>query len=286
MGVAVALHNLGGMRVHLQVQPGQGAGLQVGRKKGVGAHCAGNLAHAHAFQPGPDALPVAHELRIKAQDFEAEAGGFCVDAVGAAHAEHAFMTLGQIRQSDQQRVKILEDQRSGLDQQQGVGRVHNVRRCAAQVDVARLGPHFFFQRSQKGDDVVPGHLFNGQNAVHIDGRRGLDVRQGVGGHAAQFAPGLAHGQLHVEPGPVAVFQGPDAAHCRPGITIDHACLMRPRERAWTWWTQRGPPGPPQGRSPLWRARQIRKRRGRNRRCRRRRPNRNRTRRPWRKTRLP
>ena len=69
---------------------------------------------------------MAREFRVKTGHFQAEAGGLGVDAVGAAHAEHALVAAGQVFQSFQQGAQIFENQLPGLDQQQGVGRVHDI----------------------------------------------------------------------------------------------------------------------------------------------------------------
>ena len=148
MGIAVTLHDLGGVRVHGQAQTGQGLFLQFGRKEGVGAHGAGDLAHAHALDTGLDALQMALELGVEAGHLEAEAGGFGMDAVGAAHAEHALVLAGQGFQRSQHLFDVFHDELAGLHEQIAVGGVHDVGRRTAQMDVAGVGAHLFFQRSE------------------------------------------------------------------------------------------------------------------------------------------
>ena len=226
MGIAVTLHDLGGVRVHGQAQTGQGLFLQFGGKEGVGAHGAGDLAHAHALDTGLDALQMALELGVEAGHLEAEAGGFGMDAVGAAHAEHALVLAGQGFQRSQHLFDVFHDELAGLHEQIAVGGVHDVGRRTAQMDVAGVGAHLFFQRSEEGDDVVTGGLLDLEDAVHVDVGLFPDGLHGLGGHAAQFGPGLAHGHFHSQPGAVTVLQGPDAAHGGPGVALNHRYLTR------------------------------------------------------------
>ena len=94
------------------------------------------------------------------------------------------------------------------------------------MDEAGLGPHFFLQGSQKGDDVVACGFLNGQDALHVDVRLVADRLHGFRRDASQLGPGLAHGHFHREPCPIAVFQGPDPTHFRPGVAFDHGFPFR------------------------------------------------------------
>ena len=89
------------------------------------------------------------------------------------------------------------------------------------MDVAGVGAHLFFQRGKEGDDVVTGGLLDLEDAVHVDVGLFPDGLHGLGGHAAQFGPGFAHGHFHSQPGAVTVLQGPDAAHGGPGVALNH-----------------------------------------------------------------
>ncbi len=213
------------MRVNLEAQTAKRLALQIRRKKGVSAHRAGDLAHAHAFQPGFHPLEMTRKFRVKTGHLQAEAGGLGVDAVGAPHAQRALVAAGQTFQGLQQSAQVLKNQLAGLNQQQGVGRVHNVRGSAAQMDKAGLRPHLFLQRGQEGDDVMTRGFLNAQDAFHVNVRLVADRVHGLDRNAAQFGPGLAHGHFHREPGPVTVFQGPDPTHFRPGVAFDHGFLV-------------------------------------------------------------
>ena len=94
------------------------------------------------------------------------------------------------------------------------------------MDEAGLGPHFFLQGSQKGDDVMARGFLNGQDALHVDVRLVADRLHGFRRDAPQLGPGLAHGHFHREPSPITVFQGPDPTHLRPGVAFDHGFPFR------------------------------------------------------------
>lgn len=164
---------------------------------------------------------MAAEFGIETGHLEAEAGGLGMDAVRAAHAEHALVLVGQLFQAFQQGAHIVQQQRSGLLDEQTVGRVHDIGGRAAQMDITGLGTDFFFQRRQKGDDVMARHFLDGQNAIHIDVGLLTDDVHGFGRNAAHFAPCPADGHFDIQPCAVAVFQRPDTAHFRAGITVNH-----------------------------------------------------------------
>ena len=164
MGIAVTLHDLGGVRVHGQAQTGQGLFPPVRGKGRRRCPRAGDLAHAHALDTGLDALQMALEFGVEAGHLEAEAGGFGMDAVGAAHAEHALVLAGQGFQRSQHLLDVFHDELAGLHEQIAVGGVHDGRKTYSQMDVAGVGAHLFFQRSEEGDDVVTGGLLDLEDA--------------------------------------------------------------------------------------------------------------------------
>ena len=77
----------------------QRARFQFRREEGVGAHGAGDLAHADIFQSIFQPFQMAAEFGIETGHLEAEAGGLGMDAVRAAHAEHALVFVGQLFQA-------------------------------------------------------------------------------------------------------------------------------------------------------------------------------------------
>ncbi len=221
VGVAVALDDLGGMGLHLEAQEFAGDLLHPGVQIGVGAHRAGDLAVAHVLQGLDKALPVPGELGVEPGHLEPEADGLGVDAVGAAHAEQALVLEGQGLERGQEPVETGQDHGPGLGQQHAIGRVGDVRGGAAQVDEAGRGPHLLLHCGEKGDDVVPGALLDLQDAVEVEAGLGADGGHVLGRDAAQAVPGLAHRDLHVEPGLELGLQGPDSAHLRAGVAFDH-----------------------------------------------------------------
>ena len=233
VGVTVALNDLGGMRINLKLKIAQGALLKLGRQKCIGTHRARDFTHAHAFNPGFNPGKVPLKFGVKSGHFEPKAGGFRVDAVGAAHAQHTLVAAGQTFNGGQERADVLENQAPGLHEQKGVGRIHDIGGGTAQMDVARVfRANLFFKRGQKSDDVVAGHFFNSQNAIHINGSLGLNIFHRGGWDAAHVAPGPANGNFHIKPCLIAVLKGPDTAHFLTGVAINHGCLMKPSWRLW------------------------------------------------------
>ena len=199
-----------------------------------------SLAHAHARRYRRlDALQMALELGVEAGHLEAEAGGFGMDAVGAAHAEHALDACGA-RASRAQPARgsiCFHDELAGFcHEQMSRWRCPRCRKTYSPDGCSgRRGPPFLPWRSEEGDDVVTGGLLDLEDAVHVDVGLFPDGLHGLGGHAAQFGPGLAHGHFHSEPGAVTVLQGPDAAHGGPGVALDHRYLTRKgstKKRRW------------------------------------------------------
>ena len=250
--VAVALDDLGGVRVNLKLKVTQGALLKLGRQERVGPYRARNFAHADAFHTGFNTRQMAFKFGVEPGHFKAKAGGFGVDAVGAAHAQHALVAVGKRFDGGQKPAYVFKNQAASLHKQEGVGRVHNVGRRAAKMNVARgFCPHLFFQRGQKGDDVVAGHFFDGQYAIHVNGGLGLNVFYRFSRDAAHVAPGPANSHFHIKPCLIAVFEGPNAAHFLTGVAINHGCLMKPRWRPW-WEPTLRPLWLAKGREPPWR----------------------------------
>jgi len=206
-GVAVALDDLRGHRVHGQAEPGQGDGLHPGVEMGVAAHGPGDLAHPDAGERRGEAFPMPGKFGEKRGHLHAEAQGLCVDAVGAADHELALVAHGQLLDDVEQVVDVGQDQLAGPGQQQAVRRVHDVRGRAAQVDEAGRGADALLQGRQEGDDVVPGRLLDFEDAVHVEAGLFPDDDHVGLGNAAQVGPGLAHGQFDLEPGGVTVFAG-------------------------------------------------------------------------------
>ena len=88
--------------------------------------------------------------------------------------------------------------------------------------ITGFGPDLFFQRGQKGNNIMSGGFLNGKDTIHINIGLLADDLHCFGRDAAHFCPGLTNGQFYGKPGAVAVFQCPDGTHFRAGITLYHA----------------------------------------------------------------
>lgn len=91
-------------------------------------------------------------------------------------------------------VEVCQDAAARFHHKQRPGRVHNIRRSAAQMNETRGRSDFFLQGGQEGDDVVPGDGFNLVDAGCVDVGLGPDFRHIGGRDDALLVPGFAYGQ--------------------------------------------------------------------------------------------
>src|SRR5439155_649440 len=75
------------------------------------------------------------------------------------------------------------------------------------------------------DHLVLGALLDGEDARNVHPRLLADPRHRIGRDATAAGVGFAHGELHPEPRPVLELLGPQAAHLRARVTLDHALTL-------------------------------------------------------------
>ena len=74
--------------------------------------------------------------------------------------------------------------------------------------------HVLADVGEEGDDVVAGLLLDLEHPRHVEGGLFLDLGQRLGRNQPTLGPGLADGDLHLEPGGHAALVAPDGAHFR------------------------------------------------------------------------
>ena len=114
-----------------------------------------------------------------------------------------------------------EDPLQGFPDQEREGRVDDIVGGQADVDEPAVRADLLVDRGQEGDDVVLDDLLDLVDPLDREAGLGLDRLQGGRGDLPEPGPGLADGELDVEPSAVPVLFGPDAAHLGECIAFDH-----------------------------------------------------------------
>ena len=131
------------------------------------------------------------------------------------------MLADEFPQGVEDEIEAVHDDLAGFHHLQSHGGVHDVGGCASKVNEAGGWAYLLFEIGEKGDDVMTGHGFDFEDLVHVEVHVLHDVLQIFIGDDALLVPGTAYGLFHFEPVAVAVFQGPESGHFRPGVTLDH-----------------------------------------------------------------
>ena len=219
--VAVARDDLGGDRFRRQVHFFGDVVLNGRRGGGVGADGAGDHAHGDIRARGNQAFPAAFEHGVVAGEFEAEGGGFGVDAVGAADADGFFVLEAAFFKGGQNAVHILEQNVGGLRELDGEAGVDDITAGHALVDEARFGADAFGDVGEEGDDVVFDFFFD--LVDFRDAELGLlaGFRGDTLGDDAELFHRLGSVDFDIQPDFETVFRFPDVDHVGAGVTRDH-----------------------------------------------------------------
>ena len=205
------------------MRPEQIAGLllHLGGQMGEGAHGAGKFADADDLPGLEQAFPVALHFCIPEGEFEAEGGGFGVDAVGAADADGVFELIGPCLDNGHDLVQVGEQDVGGLPQAQGHGGVQDVRRGQGVVQVAAVFTDVFGDVGEEGDDVVLGLGLDLFDAGHVKAGLGPDMVHGCFGDEIKESHGFQGREFDFEPGVKFIFFGPDTGHLGPAVAWNH-----------------------------------------------------------------
>ncbi len=233
-GVAVAGDDLGGDGFGCQAEAFGDVFLHARIQVCEGADSAADGGDRN-FRSGRDkAGAVAGELGVMTREFQAEGGGFGVDAVAAADGQGVFVLVRSGLQGGQDGVNVGNQQVCGLGQLYGQTGVQHVGAGHALVDEAGVRPDGLGQPGQEGDDVVAGLTFDLVDALDVGGVDGgefrgallADIAGGFLRNGADAGHAFGGEGLDFKPDSVAVFGRPDGGHLRAGITRDHRCLVR------------------------------------------------------------
>ena len=220
-GVAVALHHLAadGLAADAELLADQLLHARVDVV--VGAHRAADLADRRAHGGQTHALEVAADLERPDAELHAEGDRFGVDAVGAADLHGVAELEGAPLEHLAQRDEVALEQLAGALDLQRQRRVEHVAAGHAVVDVLAGVADVLGHVGEEGDDVVVGGLLDLVDAGDVERGLGLDLVDRVAGDLAEPVPGLHGGDLHVEPGLHPGLVGPDRAHLRERVALDH-----------------------------------------------------------------
>ena len=199
---------------------------------GVGAHRARDLAHRHLLCRPAAAAP------DRARTSKAHSPSTMPKVMGSACTPwvRPIMTVSRCSSARRCRMRpsLLVSSSSsapGRPQLQRQPGVEHVGRREPVVDVLGALPHVLGHAAHEGDDVVLGGLLDLVHPVDVEGGLRLDLLDGLLGDLPQPGPGLADGQLDLQPGGHAGLVGPDGRHLGRGVAFDH----------------RAPPSAPSGR---------------------------------------
>ena len=199
-----------------------------------GADCTADRDHGDLGTRGEKALAVAGELGVMAGQFEAESGGFSVDAVAAADGDGVFVLERSGSQRRHDGVDIFQQDVGGLSQLHRQRGVQHVGTGHALVHEAGVGTHRLGQPGQEGDDVMAGLALDRVDPFDVRGIHGRQfgsafLADGAGGFQGDRAdPGhpLGGEGFHFEPDSIAVLRRPDGGHFGSGVTRNHCFLVR------------------------------------------------------------
>ena len=198
----------------------------------VGAHGAADLADRGVHRDHAHALQVAADLERPDAELHAERDGLGVDAVRAPDLDRVAELERPPLEYLAQRDEVALQEQAGLLDLQRQGGVEHVAAGHAVVHVLAGVADVLGDVGEEGDDVVVGRLLDLVDAGDVERGLLLDLADGVVGDPAELVPGLHGGDLHVEPGLHPGLVGPDRAHLRERVALDHRCLRGRRRHGW------------------------------------------------------
>ena len=133
-----------------------------------------------------------------------------MNPVRASHHRGVFVLVGTRLKDLHHPREVGDDDEAALLELQGIGGVEDIRGGESHMDEAGVvGPHVFAHAAHEGDHIVAGDGLDFRDACHIESGPGADVLHAFQGDSAQLVPGLAGGELHLEPFLVTVLVRPD-----------------------------------------------------------------------------
>ncbi len=197
--VAVALDNLRGDRSRPQTKPLAHVTFDFHSRMCVVANRPRNFPHAYRLFCLAQPRGIAFHLFMPEQAFQAERDRFRVHAVRATHHDGVFVRAGHGLELRTERLDVSNQAICRAHHAHALGGINNVRRCEAEVDVARLRADVLSQVGGESHHVVAKRLlelFDAFDAEFCPAPNGL---KGVAGHFSLLGPCLADQQLDLEP---------------------------------------------------------------------------------------
>jgi len=216
--VPVPLNDLGGCRRRLQSELFADILFHGRIDEGKGPDRAGDLSATDPLFRALKPLPVAAHLVVPDGELQSEGDGFGVDPVAPPDHEGPPVFHRPALERFQRAVQVLQQQLRRLFQQDGKGRIQDVRRRQPHVDEASVFPDPLRHGGQEGDDVVFGRLFDLVDPRGIEAGLFLDVPEGGRRDLSQAGEGLACEDFDVEPRLIAVFLAPNGGHLFTGVS--------------------------------------------------------------------
>ena len=144
--------------------------------------------------------------------------------MGSAHHYRAFVSCRLLLQGAFQRVEFFLDDAHGFFELQGVGGVHYVVACGAEVNVGAAGAANFRERANQGGEVVFYFLLDGFHSGYFHVLQGShlgDFFRVFPRDVADFRVRQSQRSLNVEEFLNAVFFLEDPAHLSGSVS---ACV--------------------------------------------------------------
>ena len=233
--VPVALDDLRGSVFDAQPEVRADDLLQRRGNGGVRAHGAADGADGDSVARARQPFAVAAHFVHPHRQLQAERRRLGVHAVGAAHAEGVAMGGGLPLKHHDERVDVGEQQVRGVPELEARGRIPDVRAREPEVNPPPFVPKVVRYRAEERRHVVVGDREVLIDLRKVEGRVRTDLRGVGGGNLAQFGPGLARGNLDVEPALELGLVGPKGGHLGAGVTRYHSRILARRhakEHSW------------------------------------------------------
>ena len=189
---------------------------------GVDSDGSAHLANGNIFLGDFEALDAAVEFSDPGGGFEPEGDGLGVDGVRSADAGSVDVFLGELGGGLPELLGAADQDSTAVPKHHAERGVDDVVAGHAEVNPAAGRSDVFFQASNEGDEVVPGFKFDFVASGEGIGRLGLD-RVHVGAwDDSRLEPGLADGNLCLQPAVVLGLAAPNRGHFRRTVAVDHA----------------------------------------------------------------
>lgn len=187
----------------------------------VRADSARELADGDGLLCMLEAVDVALDFSAPEQKLQAERHRFGMDAMRAADARRVLELDGAAAQHFEEGFHVLDEDVAGIAHHHAVGRVLDVARRQAFVDVFRVIADMLGDVREERDDVVVRDRLDLVDAVDLERGLGADVLRGFLRDFPELCHRIAGGHLDVQDLLPFVLDGPEVAHLGPGVTFNH-----------------------------------------------------------------